>query len=118
MALIRITITLIRVVSRIIKATTLSLATQDVTQLVEGILGAAIAIAIRLLTPITNHEEAEDHTAQVSHVSHAITTSHHSREQLDGSITYHEIFRLDRHRQRKDEDTLLWKIIPKASKIP
>ena len=64
---------------------------------------AVDAIATGLFAPVENQEQAEEHTAQVREVSHAVGSTQ-SLDQFDERIEEHKPLGLDREGDRDDEE--------------
>jgi len=60
-----------------------------------------------MTTPVTDEEEANDHTAKVCEVCHAITRCGQCHEHLNGCIAYNKPLGLNWHGKREDKHTLL-----------
>ena len=77
-------------------------------QVVEELLALRLAIARRgMLLPVAYHEEAKHHAAQVGQMGHAVARRRERREEFNAGVDHHKPLRLDRNRQREDEDALL-----------
>ena len=79
-------------------------------QVLEELLATdAIEAGSGMTVPITYHQIAEEHTAQMGRMSHTVTRGTKGREELNGHITQHEPFGFDGEWKRNDEETLVRK---------
>ena len=77
-------------------------------QVLEELLAAAaVETGVGVLVPVADHQEAEEHTAQMGRVGHAVAGRGDGREELDGYIAHDEPFCLDGEGEGDDEQPLV-----------